>query len=96
MVQITIQIDSDNVAINQSAAPTKVEQDNKKFFIIMRESEYHETYGIEFVNDDYIKVANHLRCCNKWNNEDFIYKLYIQNENGTIMPCNGTEWDIDR
>ena len=25
-----------------------------------------------------------------------IYKLYIQNEDGTIMPCNGTDWNIDR
>ena len=32
MAKITITIDGDNVTVNQSAAPTKVEQDNKKFF----------------------------------------------------------------
>ena len=97
MVQITIQIDGDKVAINQSAAPTKVEEKNKKFFIIMCESKYVEAFEsswIEFVSDDYIKAINHLRNC-RYDNYN-IYKLYIQNEDGTIMPCNGTDWDIDR
>ena len=97
MVQITIQIDGDKVTVNQSATPTKVEEKNKKFFIIMRESKYVEAFEsswIEFVSDNYIKAVNHLRNCN-WDN-DSIYKLYIQNEDGTIIPCNGTDWDIDR
>ena len=97
MAKITITIDGDDVTINQSAAPTKVEQDNKKFFIIMRESKYVEVFEsswVEFVSDDYIKAVNHLRNCS-WDN-DSIYKLYIQNEDGTIIPCNGTDWDIDR
>ena len=40
MAKITIMINGDNVTINQSVAPTKVEQNNKKFFIIMREEKY--------------------------------------------------------
>ena len=36
MVQITIQIDGDKVAINQSAAPTKVENSaTKRYFIVI-------------------------------------------------------------
>lgn len=97
MVQITIQIDGDKVTVNQSVASTKVEEKNKKFFIIMRESKYVEVFEsswVEFVSDDYIKAINHLRNY-RWDNDN-IYKLYIQNEDGTIIPCNGTDWDIDR
>ena len=35
MAKITITIDSDNVTINQSASPTKVENTTKRYFIII-------------------------------------------------------------
>lgn len=93
MVKITITIDGDNVTVNQSATPTKVEQKNKKFFIIMRENKYEENSWVEFVNDDYITVANKFRCVSC--DDEYIYKLYMQDENGTVMPCNDTDYDID-
>lgn len=93
MAKIIIMIDGDNVTVNQSATPTKVEQENKKFFIIMREDKYEENSWVEFVNDDYITVANKFRCVSC--DDEYIYKFYMQDENGTIMPCNGTDWDID-
>ena len=96
MAKITITIDGDNVTVNQSATPTKVEQENKKFFIIMREEKYDRDCWIEFVTDDYIKAANKIRCLNCDNNNDYIYNLYIQNEDSTIIHSNGTDWDIDK
>ena len=94
MAKIIITIDGDNVTINQSVAPTKVEQKNKKFFIIMREDKFYETSWIEFVTNDYITAANKFRCVSC--DDDYIYKLYMQDEKGNILPCNGTNWDIDR
>ena len=100
MAKITITIDGDNVTVNQSAAPTKVEKENKKFFIIIRKNKYDETSWVEFVTDNYITVANKIRCLTYYltynNNDDYIYKLYVQDEDGTIMPCDGTNWDINR
>ena len=93
MAKITIMINGDNVTINQSVAPTKVEQKNKKFFIIMREEKYDGTSWVEFVSDDYSKILTKLYNCkdNKYN-----YKVLLQDEKGNILPCNGTDWDIDR
>ena len=78
MAKIIITIDGDNITVNQSAAPTKGEQKNKKFFIIIREEKYNNISWVEFSSDDYT------------------YKLYMQDEKGNILPCNGTDWDIDR
>ena len=94
MVKIIIMIDGDGVTINQSVSSTKVEQKNKKFFIIMREDKFYETSWVEFVSDDYITAANKFRCVSC--DDDYIYKLYMQDEKGNILPCNGTDWDIDR
>ena len=94
MAKIIIEIDGGNITINQSTAPTKVEQKNKKFFIIMREDKFYETSWIEFVTDDYITAANKFRCVSY--DDDYIYKLYMQDEKGNILPCNGTDWDINR
>ena len=66
MTKITITIDGDNVTVNQSVAPTKVENTTKRYFIV-------------------------IGC-----DDDYIYKLYMQDEKGNILPCNGTDWDIDR
>ena len=95
MAKITITIDGDNITVNQNATPTKVEKENKKFFIIMREEKYGENSWVTFVSDNYIAVANKVRCLNYDDNDDYIYKLYLQDEDGTIMPCNDTAWDID-
>ena len=81
MAKITIMINGDNVTINQSVAPTKVEQKNKKFFIIMREEKYDRTSWVEFVSDDYSKILTKLYNCkdNKYN-----YKVLLQDEKGNI------------
>ena len=93
MAKITITIDGDNVTVNQSAAPTKMERKNKKFFIIVSYSNFDERSWVEFVSDDYITAANKVRCVSC--DDDYIYKLYMQDEKGNILPCNGTDWDID-
>lgn len=94
MVKITITIDGDNITINQSVAPTKVEKENKKFFIIIRKDKYDESSWVEFVTDDYITAVNKFRCVNY--DDEYIYKLYMQDENGNILPCDGTDYDIDK
>ena len=96
MAKIIITIDGDNVTVNQSAAPTKMEKENKNFFIIMCYCNYDERSWVEFVSDNYITAANKLKCLRCNDNNDYSYKLLIQGENETIIPCNGTDWDIDR
>ena len=94
MAKITITIDGDNITVNQSAAPTKVEQENKKFFIIIRDEKYGEDSWVEFVSDDYITAVNKLKCLRSSDN-NYFYRLLMQDENETIIPCNDTAWDID-
>lgn len=95
MAKITITIDGDNVTIDQSVAPTKVEKENKKFFIIISYCNFDEKSYVEFVSDDYITAVNKLRCLRSSDNNDYYYKLLMQDENEIIMPCNDTAWDID-
>ena len=95
MSKIIITIDGDNVTVNQSAAPTKVEQDNKKFFIIISYCNFDEKSYVEFVSDNYITAVNKLRCLRSSDN-NYFYRLLMQDENETIIPCNGTDWDIDK
>ena len=92
MAKITITINGDNVTINQNIAPTKVEQKNKKFFIIMREEKYDRTSWVEFVSDDYSKILTKLYNCkdNKYN-----YKVLLQDEKGNIKPLMTLFGDID-
>ena len=89
-------IDGENVTVNQSTTPTKVEQDNKKFFIIIRKDKYDESSWVEFVSDDYITIANKLKCLRSNDDTDYSYKLLMQDENSTIISCDGTYWDIDK
>ena len=96
MAKITITIDGDNVTVNQSAAPIKVEKENKKFFIIMRNCNFDEQSWVEFVSDDYITVANKLKCLRSNDDTDYSYRLLMQDENSTIISCDGTYWDIDK
>ena len=81
MAKITIVIDGNNIIVNQSVAPTKVEQDNKKFFILIREEKYNNISWVEFVSDDYSKILTKLYNCkdNKYN-----YKVLLQDEKGNI------------
>ena len=92
MAKITIMINGDNVTINQSVTPTKVEQKNKKFFIIMREEKYNNISWVEFVSDDYSKILTKLYNCkdNKYN-----YKVLLQDERGNIKPLMTLFGDID-
>lgn len=83
MAKITITIDGDNVTVNHSAVPTKVEKENKKFFIIMREEKYDGTSWVEFVSDDYSKILTKLYNCN---NNKYDYKVLLQDEKGNIKP----------
>ena len=92
MTKITITIDSDNVTINQSVSPTKVEQKNKKFFILMREEKYNNMSWVEFVSEDYIKIITKLRDCN---NNEYNYKVLLQDERGNIKPLVTLFGDID-
>ena len=95
MAKIIITIDCDNVTVNQSAAPTKVEQENKKFFIIMRDCNFDERSWIEFVSDNYIAAANKLKCLKSTDDNSYSFRLLMQDENETIVRYNGTDWDID-
>ena len=81
MAKITIMINGDNVTINQSVAPTKVEQKNKKFYIIMREDKFYETSWVEFVSDDYSKILTKLYNCK---DNEYNYKVLLQDEKGNI------------
>lgn len=96
MAKITITIDGDNVTINQSAAPTKVEKENEKFFIIMRDCNFDERSWIEFVSDNYIIAVNKLRYLRNTDDNSYSFRLLMQDENETIVRCNGTDWDIDK
>ena len=91
MAKITIMIDGDNVTVNQSTAPTKVEQKNKKFFIIIREDKDDKTSEVDFVTDDRIVAVNKIRGYGY--DSEYIYRLYVQNENGAILPCSWTDYD---
>ena len=95
MVQITIQIDSDKVAVNQSAAPTKVETSTtKRYFIVM--GHYDEDSWVNLVTENYIEAANMLKDLRySCEIDNCSYSLLMQ-ENGHIIPCNGTDWDIDK
>ena len=75
--------------------PTKVEQENKKFFIIISYCNFDEHSCVEFISDNYITAVNKLRCLRSSDNNDYYYKLLMQDENETIIPCNDTAWDID-
>lgn len=95
MVQITIQIDGDKVTINQSATPTKVETPRpKRYFIVM--GHFDESSWVNLVTENYIEAANTLRDLRySCEDDNCSYNLLIQ-ECGKIIPCNGSDWDIDK
>lgn len=96
MAKITITIDGDNITVNQSATPTKVEQENKKFFIIMRDCNFDERSWVEFVSDNYISAANKLKDLRSTDDNSYSFRLLMQDENEIIVRCNGTDLDIDK
>ena len=89
---IEYSINGDNVTINQNIAPTKVEQKNKKFFIIMREEKYDRTSWVEFISDDYSKILTKLYNCK---DNEYNYKVLLQDERGNIKPLMTLFGDID-
>lgn len=95
MVKITITIDGDNVTVNQSDAPTKVETSiTKRYFIIM--GHCNESSFVELVTENYIEAVNKLKCLRySCTDDNYSYNLHMQ-ENGQVMPCNGTDFDIDK
>lgn len=94
MVKITITIDGDNVTVNQSDAPTKVENTIKRYFIIIGCND--ENSWIELVTEDYIKAVNKISDLKYyWEPKGINFELLMQ-ENDIIMPCNDTDFDIDR
>ena len=94
MAKITITIDGDNVTINQSASPTKVENTTKRYFIVIGCDD--ENSWIELVTEDYIEAINVVIDQRKyWKEQGITFSLLMQ-ENGQIMPCNGSDWDIDK
>ena len=96
MVQITIKIDGDKVTVNQSATPTKVEQNNKKFFIVISEEKYDGTLKVEFITDDYTEAINKLKDLRySCNSRYYTYNLLMQ-EDRKVMPCKGVDWNTDR
>ena len=96
MAKIIITIDGDGVTVNQSASSTKVEQENKKFFIIMRDCNFDERSWVEFVSDNYISAINKFKDLRSSDDNSYSFRLLIQDENETIKSCNGTNWDIDK
>lgn len=94
MAKIIITIDSDNVTINQSAAPTKVENTTKRYFIVIGYDD--QISWVELVTENYIKAANKLLDLKYyWEPKGIDFKLLMQ-VNDTIIPCNGTDCDIDK
>lgn len=97
MVNIYIQIDSNQVTVNQSETPTKVENKatsaNKTYFIVM--CHYDESSWVELVTEDY-KEAMFVR--DQLEKKDTFcreYKILVQKQ-GSITPCNGADWDVDK
>lgn len=93
MVKITITIDGDNVTVNQSATPTKVENTTKRYFIVM--AHYGESSWVDLITENYIEAVNILKCLRYSYTNDNYYTLHVQ-ENGQIKACNGTDFDIDK
>ena len=93
MVQITVQIDGDKVTINQSVTPTKVENPaTKRYFIVIAHCD--KLSWVELVTENYIEAVNNIEFL-KCTNDNYSYSLLMQ-ENGKVIPCNGTNWDIDK
>ena len=78
----------------QNTTSINTEQKNKEFFIVIRKDKYDEASWVEFVTDDYIAAVNKFKdmCCDN----EYIYRLYKQDENGNILSCHGSDYDIDK
>ena len=97
MVQIPITIDNNNkVAVNQSATPTKVEKKStiadKTYFIIMRN--FDESSWPELVTEDFQEALFAKKELEKNGGFCYSYRIFVQ-KNGSIVPCNGADFDID-
>ena len=94
MAKITITIDGDNVTVNQSATPTKVETSiTKRYFIVI--GHYGDSSWVELVTEDYIDAVNRLKDLRQsCKDNNYSYTLSMQ-EDRKVIPCNDTAWDID-
>ena len=95
MAKITIVIDGDNVTINQSDAPTKVEisTTTKRYFIVI--GHYGDSSWVELVTEDYIDAVNRLKDLrHSCKDNHYSYTLSMQ-EDRKVISCNDTAWDID-
>ena len=94
MAKITIKINGDNITVNQSDSPTKVETSTKRYFVVIGCDDKNS--WIELVTENYIEAANKILYLKYyWEPKGINFKLLMQ-ENDTIIPCNGTDWDIDK
>lgn len=97
MVQIPITIDNNNkVAVNQSTTPTKVKKKStiadKTYFIIMRN--FDESSWLELVTEDFQEALFAKKELEKTGGFCYSYRIFVQ-KNGSIIPCNGANFDID-
>ena len=94
MTKIIITIDGENVTVNQSAAPTKVENTTKRYFIVI--GHYGDSSWIELVTEDYIDAVNRLKDLrHSCKDNNYSYTLSMQ-EDRKVIPCDGTNWDIGK
>lgn len=95
MVKITITIDGDNITVNQSGDPTKVETSiTKRYFIVM--GHCNESSFAELVTENYIEAVNKLKTLRySCTDDNYSYSLHMQ-ENGQVTPCNSTNFDINK
>lgn len=98
MVQISIIIDDNNkVTVNQSVSSTKVEKSkstiaNKVYFIVM--CDYDNESWVELVTEDFNEARFTVQELEKYSSHYDKYRILMQ-KNGSIMPCNGADFDID-
>ena len=94
MARIIITIDGDNVTINQSVAPTKVEiSTTKRYFIVI--GHYGDSSWVELVTEDYSDAVNRLKDLRlSCKDNHYSYTLSMQ-EDRKVISCDGTNWDID-
>lgn len=97
MVQLSITIDDNNkVTVNQSATPTKVEKKStiadKTYFIIMRN--FDKSSWPELVTEDFQEALFTKKELEKNGGFCYSYRIFVQ-KNGSIVPCNGADFDID-
>lgn len=57
---------------------------------------YDEESWVNLVTENYIEAANTLRDLRYSYEDDNCSHSLLMQECGKIIPCNGSDWDIDR